>query len=82
MRSLPAWLTAPGVCHGYSFVPTGKEYTDGKYNTGGDIPQNILDYLQVIRCPEPAKPEGRNGLSWPCQLSRLALQRCPVLTIP
>ena len=34
-------------CAKRSFVPTGKEYTDGKYNIRGDIPQNILDYLQV-----------------------------------
>ena len=35
-----------GVERFFSFVPSGKEYTDGKYNVAGDIPANILDYLQ------------------------------------
>ena len=28
-----------------ALVPGGREYTDGKYNANGDIPENILDYL-------------------------------------
>lgn len=44
----PEWLEHHeqlGVERFFSFVPTGKEYTDGKYNINGDIPENILDYL-------------------------------------
>ena len=47
--SLPVeWLKYHGelgVDHFFSFVPSGKEYTDGKYNTEGDIPHSILEYL-------------------------------------
>ena len=39
-----------------SFVPSGKEYTDGKYNVGGDIPENFLDYLQVTMSDAPLPP--------------------------
>ncbi|CAL8471744.1 g11286 [Coccomyxa elongata] len=47
--SLPAaWLDYHdklGIDHFFSFVPSGKEYTDGKYNMEGYIPHTILDYL-------------------------------------
>ncbi|BDA51614.1 hypothetical protein COCOBI_19-1700 [Coccomyxa sp. Obi] len=43
-----AWLKHHeelGVEQFFSFVPSGKEYTDGKYNIGGEVHPDILDYL-------------------------------------